>query len=890
MGRLVDDKLKDARPMKSRTAAAALILVGLTVLALWRFTHLRDQPISTDPSTVSRKQARDLWSEALERRARGEDPDEAERLFGEALDLARLIETYYQDPSLREACQYYASFTRARAEKKRQADERYQQALAGYRAGKRDRARELLLEARESYRTLDDEWGELAAMHLLGNVEWVSGHLDEARDIYIEILPKARRLQDLERESAALNNLSKLEEGRGNFREASAGYRRVHALGEAHGLARITGFALLYQGNLYHRLGLYERSISAFEDAEATFRAMDDRSMEAAVASNRGASLHRSGDHDGALAAYRQSLELRSRLGDRAGRIRTLLHVAELNYESGELERAARELEEILKLTETSDDSSARDFRWGALITTADIHLDLGRVALARQAIDEAESLTQDGRRALDGVENSRRRARLLLEEGRPKAAAAELRRAVARIEDLRANPEGEEARIRFLETQASVFKDLAGIYLRRLNDPLAAFELLERSRSRAFLDSLEGGVFLSSEDSAAPRVLLSSSAETESVDRVVSRLPAGSVLLHYTVAPRWLAVLVFDSGGLCSWKVHDIDRAELEGVARDFVEQTAGTGSISGTAGAVLSRLLLEPAEELLAATDMLIVVPDRSLFAIPWGALPWRASYLVEEREITIEPSASVFVRLADRAPRPETTSALVVANPLFYLGREVAGEDGANTRDSSAIIFRPLPEAEQEAKEVSALLQPSLLLVGERASEPRVRAEIGRHDIVHFGTHARIVPDQPLASSLLLAGGGRTLADSQLEPVSPADGVLTGYEVLGLELKPQALVTLAACESVGKGRREGEGLVGLARAFFEAGAGTVVASLWPVEDRATRELMVRFYRELSAGKKSTARALATAQTAMARGDAGENQKHPFHWARFVLIGDGR
>jgi CHAT domain-containing protein len=66
--------------------------------------------------------------------------------------------------------------------------------------------------------------------------------------------------------------------------------------------------------------------------------------------------------------------------------------------------------------------------------------------------------------------------------------------------------------------------------------------------------------------------------------------------------------------------------------------------------------------------------------------------------------------------------------------------------------------------------------------------------------------------------------------------------------------------------------------------------VASLWPVEDRATRELMVRFYRELTSGKVTTAGALAAAQTAMARGEAGENRRHPFYWAGFVLIGDGR
>jgi CHAT domain-containing protein len=134
---------------------------------------------------------------------------------------------------------------------------------------------------------------------------------------------------------------------------------------------------------------------------------------------------------------------------------------------------------------------------------------------------------------------------------------------------------------------------------------------------------------------------------------------------------------------------------------------------------------------------------------------------------------------------------------------------------------------------------------------------------------------------------------MEEARISPVNGSDGVLTGYEALTLDLHPGALVTLAACETVGGKQRRGEGVVGLARAFFEAGAGTVVASLWSVEDIATRELMVRFYRKLSEQNRkswSTAGALAEAQSEMARGEAGPARSQPFYWAGFVLIGDGR
>jgi CHAT domain-containing protein len=200
------------------------------------------------------------------------------------------------------------------------------------------------------------------------------------------------------------------------------------------------------------------------------------------------------------------------------------------------------------------------------------------------------------------------------------------------------------------------------------------------------------------------------------------------------------------------------------------------------------------------------------------------------------------------------------------------------------------RPLPEAEKEAEELEKILSRTTSLVARSASEEAVRAETGLHDILHFGTHAWIVSESPLRSSLLLAGSDGKVADPQLVPVAPSDGVLTGYEVLGLEMREQAMVTLAACESVGKGRRRGEGVAGLARAFFEAGAGTVIASLWPVEDRATRELMVHFYRGLATEGKSAAAALAEAQSELLKGVAGERRRHAYYWAGFVLIGDGR
>jgi CHAT domain-containing protein len=108
---------------------------------------------------------------------------------------------------------------------------------------------------------------------------------------------------------------------------------------------------------------------------------------------------------------------------------------------------------------------------------------------------------------------------------------------------------------------------------------------------------------------------------------------------------------------------------------------------------------------------------------------------------------------------------------------------------------------------------------------------------------------------------------------------------YEVFNLRLTAESVV-LSACETgVGK-RVGGEGLITLARAFFHAGARSVVVSLWQVRDESTRDLMVRFYRGLDTGE-TRVEALRHAKLQMIQGG---RFAHPFYWAPFVLVGDTR
>jgi CHAT domain-containing protein len=171
-----------------------------------------------------------------------------------------------------------------------------------------------------------------------------------------------------------------------------------------------------------------------------------------------------------------------------------------------------------------------------------------------------------------------------------------------------------------------------------------------------------------------------------------------------------------------------------------------------------------------------------------------------------------------------------------------------------------------------------------------------ELRRYRVLHFGTHALVDDEDPARSALIL---------SQLERDAPSpagflptdrDGLLTAGEIARGWTLDADLVTMSACET-GLGRRlGGEGYVGLAHAFLQAGASSVLASLWPVDDRATALFVRRFYEVWTtprAGPSPTkARALVEARSWLAAftDETGRQPyAHPAYWAAFVLIGNG-
>jgi CHAT domain-containing protein len=183
-----------------------------------------------------------------------------------------------------------------------------------------------------------------------------------------------------------------------------------------------------------------------------------------------------------------------------------------------------------------------------------------------------------------------------------------------------------------------------------------------------------------------------------------------------------------------------------------------------------------------------------------------------------------------------------------------------------DSVLALSVPDPSIPAVTKEVEAVARyfPEVeLLNDQRATLAVLRAKAPECDALHLACHGMFRSDNPMFSSLKLH-----------------DGWLTAADVLHLDLSG-ALVTLSACESARNEVFAGDELIGLTRAFLGAGATTLVASLWLVQDETTPELMNLWYEHLSTGFGRAA-ALRKAQLTLK-----DKYPHPYYWAPFVLIG---
>jgi CHAT domain-containing protein len=295
---------------------------------------------------------------------------------------------------------------------------------------------------------------------------------------------------------------------------------------------------------------------------------------------------------------------------------------------------------------------------------------------------------------------------------------------------------------------------------------------------------------------------------------------------------------------------------------------------------------ILLKPAEAIVGGSARLLVVPDGPLQVLPFATL-LRApdQYIAEWKPVHTVVSATVYAELKKTRKTPKGTHAIdlvAFGDPVYPSAGKEGSERIANPdirfAEERGFTLSRLPFSRKEVEGIGSFFAGhNQAYLGAEATEEHAKALAKGVRYIHFATHGLLDERFPLNSSVVL-----TIPDKVSE--GRDNGLLQAWEIFEQMRLDADLVTLSACNT-GMGQElGGEGLVGLTRAFQYAGARSIVASLWNVNDLWTMVLMKDFYGRLKAGSSKDV-ALQAAQVHLIHSRTASS---PYYWAAFSLIGD--
>jgi CHAT domain-containing protein len=482
-------------------------------------------------------------------------------------------------------------------------------------------------------------------------------------------------------------------------------------------------------------------------------------------------------------------------------------------------------------------------------------------------------------------------RARIARRAGDAKLAETLLKEAVEVIEKQRASINTETGRIGYVGDKQAVYQELVSL-LCAGNRAAEAFQYVERAKGRALVD------LLASQTNIAPRgrdtvqisrtldqialaekttatvadpavqgdvagtrgVVLQLKKDLRAQDpeyaslvtvtdvnvkTIQARLGADETLLeYYATEQEWYAFVLRRDG----IRVTKLDGTGLAKNVLDFREKlTRFVSSEYVPYAKALYRQVINPVAGQIT-TSRLIIVPHGVLHYLPFGALSSGKDFLIDRYQIRILPNASILGILKDRA-RNDRQAVLILGNP-----------DLKNPAYD-------LKYAEEEARSLGKIIPHATILLRNNARASVIHEKGNQYRILHFAAHGVFDPENPLNSALLLAGNG------------VHDGLLRAGDLYQLRLNND-LITLSACETALSTISKGDDVIGFTRGFLYAGARSIVSSLWKVDDKATRDLMVGFYERIPRMEKD--KALREAQL-----NVKKRHPHPFYWAAFQLTG---
>jgi CHAT domain-containing protein len=732
------------------------------------------------------------------------------------------------------------------------------------------------------WRELKDRNGEAYALNFIGTIYFLLGDFAFARD-YLEQSPKIfREIGDLRAEGYANLYLGAVETRFGNSNQAFDHYQRSLSIFQQRGEKRGEASALAYLAEIFWSRGEKQKALDNYQRSLSIWRVLNFREGEAISLSNLGFVYDLLGDPEKAADFHRQALPIFRLLGNQTGEAATLYGMARTLYAKGKLDESLTNIESAITLIESIRTKiTSTELRTTYLATNQHFYrfyIDLLMEIHQRKPTEGYDA------RALQASERARARSLLdILNEAR-----VDIRRGVepALLE-----------RERNLQKQLNI-KDEGR---KRAKNP-AEIEAIDKEIRQLNADL---NYLLTEIKQKNPHYAALTQPEPIGFKEIQKLLDNETLLLEYSLGERNSYLWVVSNNSLKTFILPQ--REELEKKARQFYEwvnkpdEAPNSPDFAGS----LSKLLLEPAAAELQ-NKRLLIVADGLLQYIPFAALPNPKSKiqnpksdepLIADHEIVYLPSASALAVLRNESPGRKAASKTlaVLADPVFEatdtrVNRETGDSAKPNalqkvTRDAGFNDLQPLPRlpaTRAEARTILALVAESEKkeALDFEASLTTVKSEeLASYRIVHFATHGLLNTQNPAFSGLVLS-----LVN---EKGKAQDGFLRLHEIYNLKL-PADLIVLSACQTALGKEVKGEGLVGLTRGFMYAGAKSVVASLWAVDDKATSELMKLFYQNMLGEKKiRPSAALREAQITMWK---SKRFNPPYFWSAFTIQGEWR
>ncbi len=507
-----------------------------------------------------------------------------------------------------------------------------------------------------------------------------------------------------------------------------------------------------------------------------------------------------------------------------------------------------------------------------ALDTLAQLYEDRGRGPDALKLTDDAIGELQSEPAPHMLINLQWRRGRLLHAQGRDDQALQAYQSAVDRIEEIRQDIPVEyvDGRSSFRETLEPVYLGLADLLLRRAanGDRNQQTQLFNRAR-----DAVELIKQTELQDYLGDRCLVESARPLRG-----SILPPHTAVFYPVILEDRLELLLETSAGIEGTR-SQIGAAALREKALAFAAGVREGRSDYLERARELYDLLLRPLERTLSKEqiDTLVIVPDGVLRLIPMGALHDGERFVVVKFNIATVPGLSIASAVKfEKEPGKVLLAGLSEPGPVVdklpkhTVEQMTHGETTRGVRSVDVKEGLALPGVTEEIRLLKGRTNGDRLLNSEFTVERfRQQVSTGSYRIVHIASHAMF--SQRAETSFILA----------YDDVLTIDELQTLLRSDQLQSNPIDLLSLSACQTA---EGDDRAPLGIAGAALRAHAGSALGSLWPVDDEATKTLMVRFYELLTTEHLTKAEALRRAQVELLQ---SSNFKHPFYWAPFILVG---